>query len=624
MALDRNSKLKDVWLHPVGQDALQNLMRRLGRPADWPAKGLAGRSALKKLDRLAGAGFADALVALMEPEQDFSALQESDTLPAWWKEATIYQIYLPSFMDADHDGFGDFLGVAQRLPYLEKLGVDVLWLSPFLNTGMVGERAVLDFETPLPDFGNIDDFENLAQAAHARGMRIMIGIDGGATSEHHPWFTAALNQPQGAEGEAYYFCKGSPQTPPNNWGRGGAGWEWFAEIEAWGLHMLGPGRMDLNWATPGVRQKISDVLRFWMEKGVDGFCLGAANMVAKSSIADGHSAMMGPLGTVGYEHCAYAPALHPFLKEVRKNLQPATRPLLMGEVSGLSAGLAKMLTRPDGTELDMIFDTSHLLARAKAKEMAAGQDIQLVELKQYYLSWMEEYGTQRCMPLVLGNPELPRLISRVGASPVYRSILAKMLAIMQFTLKGTPIVYQGEELGLPNVRFAGPEELRSPAALRTYADIKEKNGEKAALQAAVRTACDHARAPMPWNSGPKGGFTGAEPWMRLADGIDYLNVAAQMEDPKSVLNHYRKLTALRKKHKALVYGGFKPVFANSEKVFCYFRVLENEKWYVEINLTEKETRRPGRILPSQHLALSNYEGTCHALRPYEANIYHCE
>ncbi|MDL2325200.1 hypothetical protein LJC61_08680 [Ruminococcaceae bacterium OttesenSCG-928-A16] len=624
MALNRNSKLKEVWLHPIGRDALQSLMRQFGKPANWPFKKFGKNTPLIKLDALVGAGYADALVALMEAEQDFAPLQEADTGANWWKEAVIYQIYLPSFMDADHDGFGDFAGVMQRLPYLEKLGADVLWLSPVLNTGKVGARGVLDFEAPLPDFGDLDDFVALTSAAHARGMRIIMGVDIGATSDKHPWFTAALGKEDSEYNSYYYFSKGSAQTPPNNWGRGGTGWQWYPQLNAWGLRLLGRGRMDLNWDNPEVPRQIGKALTFWMSKGVDGFCFGAANLVAKSGFGNGQPAMVGPLGTVGYEWCAYAPQLHTHLKDIRKKIQSETPPLLLGEVSGTGTLLAKLLTRADGTELDMIFDASHLASRLKPKDQTEGADISLAGLKQYYLEWMEEYGAQRWMTLVLENPELPRMVSRVGASPVYRSILAKMLGTLLFTLRGTPILYQGEELGLPNIRFTCKEELRSAAALRAYKEAREYSSEKAALQAAVRTACDHARAPIPWNSGPKGGFTGAEPWMRMTDGIDYLSVAAQMEDSKSVLNFYRKLIALRKKHSALVHGGFKPVFAGNKNVFCYFRVLENEKWYIEMNLTEKEMRRPGRILPSQHLALSNYEGASKALRPYEANIYRCE
>lgn len=624
MTLNRNSKLRDIWLHPVGRNVLQNLARQLmDRPLRRPLRGIGKNTPLYKLDRIAGPGFSDMLVELMYQEQDFAPLQETDTQPAWWKQAVVYQVYLPSFMDADHDGLGDFAGVLQRLPYLEKLGVDTLWLSPFINTGVIGERGAVDFKTPLPDFGTLEDFEVLAQAAHSRGMRIIIGVDGSATSDKHPWFAAAERQ-ESPYTDYYYFCKGDAQTPPNNWGRGGAGWQWYPGLGAWGLRMQGQNRMDLNWENPEVRRQISDVLRFWMEKGVDGFCLGAANMVAKGSFEDGLPAMMGPMGTVGYEQCAYTPQLHTYLKEVRRGIQAGKAPLLLGEVSGTGPLLAKLLTRPDGTELDMIFDISHLITRQKGKEQPDEPDVLLAQLKEYYLNWMEEYGTQRWMTLVLENPELPRMVSRVGASPVYRCVLAKMLATLLFTLRGTPIVYQGEELGLPNIRFTCQEELRSPAALRIYREALQKSGEKAALQAAVRYACDHARAPIPWSGGPKGGFTGAEPWMRLGDGIDHLNVSAQTEDPKSVLSYYRKLIALRKKHEALVYGGFKPVFAGNRNVFCYFRVLENEKWYIELNLSGKEVRRPGRILPSQHLVLSNYEGAARALRPYEANIYRCE
>lgn len=270
----------------------------------------------------------------------------------------------------------------------------------------------------------------------------------------------------------------------------------------------------------------------------------------------------------------------------------------------------------------MILDPGFVSPRGKGR-LEDGK-IELGKLRDYYLEWMEKYGGEQWMSLLFETPETPRMVSRVGASPVYRATVAKLLATMLLTLRGTPILYQGEELGLANTRFASADELRDRVSLHLYNELRDGAEDTEAFQKVLASAAEHAQVPMPWGAGPSAGFTGAKPWIRMPDGAEYLNATAQMEDARSVWSHYHALIALRKKSQGLTYGSLNPVFKRNKKLFCYFRIYDGEKWYVEMNLTEKEVSRSGHILRTQRLVLSNYDTPAKTLRPYEANVYKCE
>ncbi|MDL2219206.1 alpha-glucosidase [Ruminococcaceae bacterium OttesenSCG-928-O06] len=622
MPLTRRSRIKEAWQHPVGHDVLKNMLRRTGRGEGLLRNPVVANLPLPNLDRIAGPGFCDMLLDMAAQEPDIYAYQAAEG-QAWWKEAVVYQIYLPSFMDSDHDGMGDLGGVIQRLPYLARLGVDTLWLFPLLDGAGCGGECARDFYGIQQDLGTMEDLVALTEQAHARGMRVVLGIDIAATSQEHPWFRQAL---EGEKSAFYYLRPGFAERPPNNWGQNAPApaWKWYPEAEMWGLQLGGPGRMDLNWDNPTVRAKMAKVLNFWLGKGVDGFVFGPVNQLSKGNLEDGSPLAYELLGARGYEKYAYGPRLHRYLRELRAALPGDV--LVAGEVRGTGTEMAKLFAAAERGELDMVVDTSHLAPKPPApKQKNRSEDacLELADLKEYYLEWMDRYH-EGWMPLFLESSNFPRIVSRLGAAAAYRTALAKLLATLMFTLRGTPVIYQGGELGLANTRFSAPEELRDEASLDLYATLRERMGEAAALQKVLATAADHARTPMPWNNTAKSGFTGAEPWMRLTDGTEHLNAAVQMEDANSVWSHYQKLIALRKKARALIYGSFNAVFLRNSKTFCYFRILEGEKWYVEMNLTGKEVVRPGRILRSQRLALSNYDTTARTLRPYEANVYRCD
>lgn len=615
MPLSRSSKIKDVWHHPVGHDYLQRFLQQTGRSEWWPERPHIAYSPLAMLDRIAGPVFVDTLLEMAAACPEGTCGPAADR-PVWWKEAVIYQVYPPSFMDSDHDGIGDIGGVLQRLPYIENLGADTLWLRGLLASGPDG--AVTDYRQVNPDFGDEEDLERLLDAAHGRDIRVVIGFDISATSGEHPWLKSALEG--GREQDFYFFQPGTADAPPNGWLRSSAerAWKWHPEVSAWGLRLGSGGRADLNWDNSDVRREMADTLRFWTEKGIDGFYLGSANFISKLDFREGGA--FGA-GRGGFERSGYGPRLHRYLRELRAEAGAGPDTLLLGEVRGIDTGIAKLLTDEERAELDMVVEESHLAPRPRGR--TEEMRLSLYELRQYYIRWMEQYGEERWMSLIIETPGTPRLVSSVGAGPLFRAILAKQLAMWLLTLRGTPILYQGQELGLGNTRFSSARELRDAGSLRLYDELKAKLSEQDALRRVLAVAADHARIPIPWAAGPGAGFTGAEPWMRFGDDIEGGNAAAQTEDPRSVLRFYRRLIALRRETPCLVYGSFNAVFIRNRNVFCYFRILGGEKWYVEMNLTGRSISRPARILSSQKLMLSNYDAPARNLRPYEANLYRC-
>lgn len=617
MHLSRNSKIKDIIKHPVGHDLLQLLLKQKGKSAKWAERSIVANRPAVSLDRIGGAGFTDMLLELVSAETD-RPVNPGKGRKAWWKEAVVYNVFVPSFMDSDHDGVGDFGGVQQRLPYLESLGIDTIWLWPVQKTLPGG--ASVDFYRADPDFGGDKNFISLINSARQRGIKIIIGIDIASTSNQHPWFIDAVQN--GSHKDYYVFCQGTEDEPPNNWSKmpRGRAWKWNPERQCWVLRIGGKGRVDLDWSSKEVRQEMASVLKFWMDAGVDGFCLGSVNQIAKSDYENGSSAASGLFGLYGFEKYGFSPKTHEYLRMLRNQTDKDGKSLFMGELVGVGTQTAKLYTGEERGELDMVLDSNCLHPCAKGKSGENGE-LSLADIRDYYMLWMEQFGSERWMPIVLGNAQTPRIVSRIGASPVYRSIVAKLLGLMQLTLRGTPVIYQGEELGLANTRFASVEELRDKFALLQYNEMCENLTEQEAFDKVMCTTADHARIPIPWSAGPLGGFTGAQPWIRVADGIEYLNATVQMQNSGSVWSFYRRLIAFRKQYPALVYGTFNPVFAKNKRAFCYFRIGENEKLYIEINITEKEIPRPGRIVNTHKLLLSNYDTPGRTLRPYEANIY---
>ncbi len=616
MLLTRQSKIKEAWKHPVGHEVLSGMLRQIGKKERWIKQVWIANQPLQKLDKIVGAGYCDMLLEMASRNvEEISGTPQNRKV--WWKENVIYHIFLPSFMDSNHDGIGDIGGVIRRLAYIERLGVNTLWLTPVMD---IDENfAARNYKKVFGVNGDIDDFKELLNQAHRRGMKVIMSFNIGSTSKQHQWFSQAEKEKQGG----YYIMRpGTADNPPNNWSRdhGSSMWEWLPHLSAWVLQLGGIGQMDLDWDNPKLRSEMADIVKFWTNIGVDGFCFEHITKLSKSDYDNG-LLCYNVKGACGSEKFTYGPKMHEYLKELREAAGPSV--MLSGKVFNVGQDMTKLMVSETRNELDMLMDYGPVDTK-KYEETESGT-IKLAELKEYYINWQSDFADTEWMPILFEGPRTARMISRIGVGPLYRCVLAKLLSTWLLTLRGTPIIYQGQELGLPNAREFSQERLWNTTSKQYYSDTLEETLDmKMAWKYVFPHLAEHTQLPMPWDAGPKAGFTGASPWANMLEGADHLNVAAQTEDKLSVFSHYKKLIDLRNESSCMTYGSFNPVFAKNKKLFCYFRIYEGEKWYVEMNLTEKEVIRPSIILKSQKLWLSNYDNQGKTLRPYEANIYKCE
>lgn len=633
------STLREVYSHPVGQDLIDTLLAGMGRSPRLLANPLVGSLRLAQLDRILGkraAGIAELLVQLLNTHSEPAPPSPSAIARKWWKQAVVYQIYPRSFMDSGGDGIGDLPGIRSRIPYLKELGVDAVWLSPIYDSpGDDNGYDIRNYRKIQKEFGNIQSFNALVKDLHANGIKLVMDLVVNHSSDEHEWFKKALADPEAPEKDYYIWRKGraasqdDPQgLPPNNWTSffSGPAWNYYPEREAWALHLFSKKQMDLNWDNPKLRDEVYDMVQFWLDKGVDGFRLDVINFISKDGLEDGNPAVGEAFGVRGIEHYFYGPKLHQHLAELReKGLAGHPDTFTVGETPGVGMNMARQLTAEERGELDMVFNFDHLENPGKSRQFEYEYDLRY--LKPYFLKWQTRYGNNCWPSLFFENHDNPRMVSKVNPDPAYSVVIAKLLAVLQLTLKGTPFIYQGQELGMTNRSFTSIDELRDVEALNRYAELRESyagagaEGEEIAFETVAWGSRDQARTPMQWDATEHAGFSTATPWIGVNPNYPVINARAQQQNPDSVFHFFRRLIALRHEHEALVYGEFSPVFKKDKNTFCYFRILNGAKFYIEINLTGDDQKRPGPLTAEHRLICGNYGGTSVLLRPYEANVY---
>jgi oligo-1,6-glucosidase len=507
----------------------------------------------------------------------------------WWRDALFYQIYPRSFQDTDGDGFGDLAGISARLDYLRDLGVTALWLSPvYPSPDKDNGYDIADYCAIDPRYGTLDDFDRLVAAAGERGIRIVMDLVVNHTSDQHPWFQASRRREAGYED--FYIWR----PEPNNWTGFFMEPAWtFDEVRGeYYLHLFDQGQPDLNWRHPDVVAAVKEVLTFWLDRGVAGFRCDVINLLWKTSFEDSRS---GPIR--GLEHYRSQPGLHPLLRELRADVLGPRGAFTVGETVMVTLPEAKDLTDPERGELDLVFYFDHLevdrlVARYGSRPFDAGRLLQRLTAWQQGLDWNAVY---------LENHDQPRIVSHYGDdSERWRERSAKLLAVLLLTLRGTPFLYQGQELGVPNADLAWDElddvEARNIDALLARRHVPAAVRRRLILPAAR----DNARTPMPWDATPGGGFTTGIPWLRLNRHAATINAAAQLGDPDSVLEFYRRLIALRRRTPVLRDGGFEPL-AGTRHVLG-FRRTGDRAVDVWLNFSARAHRipqfTPGRVLVS--------------------------
>lgn len=630
--LDESSRLADFYAHPVGRDIIDKLLHQQGHSNRWVDNPLIGRLRLKTVTRLSrlftGHDPVPSLLALLNAEPDAPETGAGAPVPRWWKEAVFYQIFPRSFADSNGDGIGDLGGVLKHLDYLADLGVDCLWLTPIYDSpNEDGGYDVRDYRAVMAEMGSLEQLDALIARCHALGMRIILDLVVNHTSDQHEWFQRALAEPDGPYGDYYFLLPADPaepDRPPNNWKSAfsGSAWRWLPEIERWVLHLFAPSQPDLNWENPRVRDEVIDLCRWWFERGIDGFRIDVVNFISKTpGLPDGHDLIGDLVEVAGVEHYFYGPRLHEFLREMRDRAfdrpgDPEPK-LMVGETPGVGIETGRLLTGADRGELDLIFSFDHLESGSHSRYDDYRYDLELY--KRYLVDYQLRLGSNDWLTLFFENHDNPRMISKINPEPQHRVALGKMLGTLLLTMRGTPFIYQGQELAAINQPFAGLDELSDVESHSRYRTLVESGtSEEEAWSQVLTSSRDHARVPMRWE--PGGGFTTGTPWLVGTDDPGF-SVAEQDEEPDSVLNHYRRLLALRRQSPAFRLGEIEFADADRPGYLAWFRKAGDEQFFVQLNLTDEPLRIPD-IDPAAELVLGSHpSGETESLAPYEGRVY---
>lgn len=538
-----------------------------------------------------------------------------------FKGSTIYQIYPKSFCDSDGDGIGDIRGIISRLDYIKSLGVDYIWSTPFfLSPQKDNGYDVEDYRKVNPQFGTMEDVEELIEKAGERGMGLMFDMVFNHTSTRHKWFQRALSGEKKYM-DYYIFRDGDPQTPPTNWQSkfGGPAWEYVPSLRKWYLHLFDVTQADLNWNNPEVRNELKDVLRFWKEKGVKGFRFDVVNLISKPEVFEDD--MEGD----GRRFYSDGPRVHEFLKELTADSGIGDM-VTVGEMSSTSLEHCIRYTDPAEHELSMCFSFHHLKVDYKNgnKWELAKPDYR--RLKELLMTWQRKMAEHNGWnALFWCNHDQPRIVSRLGDTDRYWKESAKMLGTCIHLLRGTPYIFQGEELGMTNPGYNKIEEYRDVESINYYhIMLQEGKTEEEALEVLRQRSRDNGRSPMQWNSGEYAGFSDREPWIGIPANHTLINVEDEDGDPDSILNYYRKLTALRKRYPIIQEGMIEFLYEDQEEVFAYRRTRNGQELIVLNNFFGEEVTLQKELSHAGYRRLiGNYpqedSGTLlRTLRPYES------
>ncbi|WP_189024328.1 glycoside hydrolase family 13 protein [Paenibacillus albidus] len=553
---------------------------------------------------------------------------------AFWKEAVVYQIYPRSFQDSNGDGIGDLQGIISRLDYLEKLGIDVVWLSPvYKSPNDDNGYDISDYEDIMDEFGTLQDWEELLAGLHARGIKLMMDLVINHSSDEHAWFVESRSSKDNPYRDYYIWRPGGENGErPNNWSSifSGPAWELDEATGEYYLHLFSRKQPDLNWENPRLRDALYKMMTFWLDKGVDGLRMDVINMISKveglpsvqhEDLAPGELAGGG-------EYYMNGPRVHEFLQEMNAKVLSKYNIMTVGETPGVTVEDAIKYTAEDRNELQMVFQFEHM----DIDSGPAGKwDIapwNLKQLRAILHKWQAGLAEQGWNSLYLNNHDQPRMVSRFGNDGEYRVQSATMLGTLLHTLKGTPYIYQGEEIGMTNVKFPVLEDYQDIETLNMYRDKVTGGGadHETILQAIHTKGRDNARTPMQWDASENAGFTAGTPWLKLNPNYREINVEQALADPDSVFYYYQRLIKLRKKNPVMVYGEYNLLLPDHEYIYAYTRTLAEERWLVLLNFSDvpQPVDLPAELQEIKELVIGNYpeEAGAHGiLRPYEAGVY---
>ena len=551
----------------------------------------------------------------------------------WWKNAVVYQIYPRSFKDSNGDGIGDLEGIYEKLDYLAELGIDVIWMSPvYKSPNDDNGYDISDYQDIMDDFGTMDDFDRVLKKAHSLNIKIMMDLVVNHTSDEHKWFIESKKSKDNPYHDYYMWADPDKNgNPPNRWEScfSGSAWEYVESVGQFYLHSFSRKQPDLNWDNPKVREEVFKMMTWWCDKGIDGFRMDVISMISKyPGLPDGPENGNGYTGNTSCD----GPNIHKYLREMNEKVLSKYRLITVGECPGVNAEQAKKYANIDGSELDMIFQFEHVSGSALKPCHHGkwdGEAMTMPELRANFTKWQKDLEGCAWNSLFLSNHDQPRCVSRFGNdSEQYRELSAKMLATMTHFQKGTPYVYQGEELGMTNAYMENIADYRDIESLNAYKELttKENIPAKTVMGYIKAVGRDNARTPMQWDASENGGFTSGTPWLQVNKNYKTINAAAQVNDPDSVFAYYKKLIALRHTNEVMVNGVYDVLIPDHPQIYAYTRTLGDKQLLVLCNDSDTNAAIPAELQEKIHAAnnilIQNYKDTDEStLRPYEAVVY---
>lgn len=549
----------------------------------------------------------------------------------WWKRSVVYQIYPRSFMDSNGDGIGDIQGIISKLDYIQKLGVNVIWLSPvFDSPNDDNGYDIRNYRTILDEFGTMEDLDQLIREAEARDLRIVMDLVVNHTSDEHKWFVESKSSKDSKYRDYYIWREGKDNLPPNNWGSvfSGSAWEKDDATDSYYLHLFSKKQPDLNWENEMLRNDIYEMMTYWLDKGIGGFRMDVINFISKvEGLPDGKVGQ-GQLYGDGSPYFMNGPKIHTYLKEMNERVLQNYDVLTVGEMPGASPKDAQLYTNPANKEVNMVFTFEHMDLDSGPFEKWDAKPLDLVALKHNLEKWQHALHGVGWNSLYWNNHDQPRVVSRFGNDQEYRVTSAKMLAICLHMLQGTPYIYQGEELGMTSVRFDSIEDYKDIETINMYnSKIEQGIPEDTIMRGIYAKGRDNARTPMQWTS--DGGFTTGTPWIQMNPNTTEINVEQALNDSSSIFYTYQKLIEMRKQHDIITYGSFHLLFPNDPKLFVYKRQMEKEEWLVISNFSNSTEKLQwtscevdglsGKVIIANYDSLEIDEQGI-SVRPYEAVV----
>ena len=548
----------------------------------------------------------------------------------WWKECVVYQIYPRSFKDSNGDGIGDLNGITEKLDYLKELGIDVIWLSPvYQSPGDDNGYDISDYRAILEEFGTMEEFDRMLQAAHERGIRLVMDLVVNHTSDEHPWFVESRKSKDNPYRDYYIWRPAKEGKEPNNWGScfSGSAWEYDDTTDMYYLHLFSKKQPDLHWDNPRVRDEVYGMMNWWLDKGVDGFRMDVISLISKKpELPDGKP---GINGYASFNEPANGPHVHEYLQEMRRRVLEGRDTITVGECSGVTLEEAKKYARSDEKELNMVIQFEHMDVDADGTNKWSDKKMDLRDLKHIMTKWQKGLEGSAWNSLFWENHDQPRSVSRFGNDREYWEESAKMLATCLHMMQGTPYIYQGEELGMTNVPFGDISDFRDLDSINAYRELTGQGvfTPEEMLRYLRYKSRDNARTPFQWSDEKHAGFSSGEPWIMVNPNYKTINAREQMMREDSIFCYYQKLIRIRKQYDIVVYGTYDLLLPEDPELYVYTRTLGEEQLLIVCNFygnARMFTLPDSWELEKTEVMIGNYKdfklGKELTIRPYETVV----